>query len=138
MRKGVQNSSKIVLHIYYTTTIFSIRDYMHIKKSDKNMPSCYYCASLCFPHRPWLSESSVWIYIYIFVSGFILEILLLENLTALAVLLLQWDLYVSILNIFKKQKYFRGLHKFIKSVLISWCQITKHKNPRKLLKLQSN
>lgn len=129
-------SSKIVLHIFYTTTICSIGDYMHIKKSDKNMPSCYYCASLHFPHRPWLGESSVWI--YILVSGFILEILLLENLTALTIPLLQWDLYVSILNFFKKEKYFRGLLKFRKSVLISWCRITKYKEPRKLLKLQSN
>lgn len=45
-------SNKIVLQVFCNTTIFSIGDYMHLKKSDKNMPSCYYCASLCFPHRP--------------------------------------------------------------------------------------
>lgn len=37
--------------------------------------------------------------------------------------------YVSILNFFKKEKYFRDLRKFGKSILISWCQIAKHKTP---------
>lgn len=31
----------------------------------------------------------------------------------------------------QKRKVFRGLHKFRESVLISWCQIAKHKKPQK-------
>lgn len=61
------------------------------------------------------------------------------------ILLFWWELYVSTVNFFKKEKYLRCLYQFGKSLLISWCQNAKHKQTmlwkkknRKLLQLWGN